>query len=276
MTQLHEVEEPRCRLRQYGTGEGRCRVDVVQRGGPGLKLVDGRFQADDVERDERARWRGTRAGGVVDGFRLGGRIRSHPQNGPHVDAVVPLQVEGGQNLIGGGRVGHPAGDEVDGPGHLTRRQVHDVEVVVVDPVRAAAHGLTVVGDRRSRDGGDGGIPGELRERRPVEDDEVVAVAPDKGGERGRRPPARGRRRHDHASDDRDEDRQRQPRSPAAAQLGPEDQAERVHEPFAFPGRSRWPVWPARRFTRSIHPCRLPSSSISHAKCVAPRCAYQGG
>ena len=34
-------------------GESRCRQNVVQRGDPGLELVDGRFDADDVEGSRR-------------------------------------------------------------------------------------------------------------------------------------------------------------------------------------------------------------------------------
>ena len=99
VAKAYEVVEPcRC-LREHGTGEGGCRVDVVDRTGPSLELVDGGLDADYAQRHERPSRRGAVPSGVVDRLRLGGRVHPHPQDGPDVHAVVPLQGEGGQHLV---------------------------------------------------------------------------------------------------------------------------------------------------------------------------------
>ena len=106
------------------------------------------------------------------------------------------------------------------------------------------------------------MAGELRERPRAVDRGVVAVGLHEGGIGRRRAPSRRRGRHHNSSDDRDENSQRQPRSPTAPQLGPKDQPEGVHVNLSPPVRCHRPVWPARRFTRCIHPCRPPSNPIT--------------
>ncbi len=203
---------------EHAAGEGGGGVHVVRRCLPRRKIEFSGDDPDHPEGNRRTQWLGSRSGGAVGGRGLRRREERHMDHRSHLHAVVSLQRERRQNLIGRVRVGELPGDQlVDRL--ASRRHGEHREVRRVDRMRAVAARPTVERVRRLRHRGDAGQRGDLRHRLGGIDGGVEPVGGDKPGERRVGAATSGDGGQHEAPHQADQYGDGQPRSPSTAQLG---------------------------------------------------------
>ena len=242
-------------------GELRRGVQVVVHRRPGRELTLG---GDDAYHAQRRAQGGGWIGRASVELGHTGQLGVDHRADPH--AVVLGQREGCQHLAGIGWVGHPPGQQHHQPGQLLRWHLVDQGVLGVDRFaagRAAKCDRESRWHRRHRHGVR--QPGQLRQRRPAVDDDVVAVPGGEPGQSGRGPAACGRRGQHEPTRQGHEHAEGQPRLPVLAQPPAK---HHDHGPHSHPPPRPPPARPSEHGLDPGHAPRWPATSV-------PSCQHAG-